>query len=74
MHGTGCVLSAAIAARLALGDPLPAAIEVAKGYVSTAIEGSVTLGKGHVSFEILNFEFLNWGTRPVARLGRTVWL
>ena len=36
-HGTGCTYSAAIAARLALGDPLPKAIATAKEFVSRAI-------------------------------------
>ena len=36
-HGTGCTLSAAIAAFVALGDDLPKAIEKAKQYVTQAI-------------------------------------
>lgn len=36
-HGTGCTLSAAIAAFVALGDELPKAIEKAKQYVAQAI-------------------------------------
>lgn len=36
-HGTGCTLSAAIAAFVALGDDLPKAIEKAKQYVMQAI-------------------------------------
>ncbi len=50
MHGTGCVLSSAIAARLALGDELPAAVEFAKGYVEKAIANSVRLGKGGMDY------------------------
>ncbi|MCE5314728.1 MAG: bifunctional hydroxymethylpyrimidine kinase/phosphomethylpyrimidine kinase [Armatimonadota bacterium] len=50
MHGTGCVLSAAIAARLALGDEIGAAIGFAKDYVSKAIEHSVRLGKGELDY------------------------
>lgn len=50
MHGTGCVLSAAIAARLALGDDLRSAVEFAKDYVARAIERSVRLGKGEMTF------------------------
>lgn len=38
-HGTGCTYSAAIAARLALGDDLHAAIAHAKEFVSRAIGG-----------------------------------
>lgn len=50
MHGTGCVLSAAIAARLALGDDVRAAVEFAKDYVSRAIERSVRLGKARMDY------------------------
>ena len=39
-HGTGCTLSAAIAARLALGDPLPAAIAAAKDYLTATLRDS----------------------------------
>jgi len=46
-HGTGCTLSAAIAARLALGDDLPEAVEAAKAYVSRAIAQAPGLGQGH---------------------------
>ncbi|MEV1331179.1 bifunctional hydroxymethylpyrimidine kinase/phosphomethylpyrimidine kinase [Micromonospora costi] len=38
-HGTGCSFSAAIAVRLALGDPVPAAVAVAKEYVTRALAG-----------------------------------
>lgn len=50
MHGTGCVLSAAIAARLAVGDDLREAVARAKDYVTKAIEGSVRLGRGNMDF------------------------
>ena len=50
MHGTGCVLSAAIAARLALGDDMNAAVGAAKDYVSNAIQHSVKLGKGNMDY------------------------
>ncbi len=50
MHGTGCVLSAAIAARLAMGDDLQSAISFAKDYVSKAIERSARLGKGNMDY------------------------
>lgn len=39
-HGTGCSFSAAIAVRLALGDPVPAAVEAAKEYVTRALTGA----------------------------------
>jgi hydroxymethylpyrimidine/phosphomethylpyrimidine kinase len=46
-HGTGCTFSAAIAARLALGDDLPSAVRAAKAYVTRAIEQAPGLGHGH---------------------------
>jgi hydroxymethylpyrimidine/phosphomethylpyrimidine kinase len=39
-HGTGCTYSAAIAANLALGQPLREAVRVAKKYVTRAIKDS----------------------------------
>jgi hydroxymethylpyrimidine kinase/phosphomethylpyrimidine kinase len=47
-HGTGCHLSAAIAARLALGQPLPQAIAGAKAWLSAALAAAVPIGKGGV--------------------------
>ena len=46
-HGTGCTFSAAIAARLALGDALTDAVRAAKTYVSEAIARAPGLGHGH---------------------------
>lgn len=46
-HGTGCTLSAAITARLALGDDLPDAVQRAKEYVTKAIAQAPSLGHGH---------------------------
>lgn len=45
-HGTGCVLSAAIAARLARGDGLVPAVEGAKRFVRQAIRTRPGLGRG----------------------------
>jgi len=45
-HGTGCTLSAAIAARLALGDDVPDAVRAAKAFVTEAIRHALTLGGG----------------------------
>ncbi len=45
-HGTGCVLSASIAARLARGDTVPAAVAGAKDFVRRAIAGAPGLGSG----------------------------
>jgi hydroxymethylpyrimidine/phosphomethylpyrimidine kinase len=48
-HGTGCTLSSAIAANLALGHPLIEAIGAAKDYVSQAIAAAdrLIVGSGH---------------------------
>lgn len=46
-HGTGCALSAAIAARLALGDDLENAVRYAKEFVSGAIDRGLRVGKGY---------------------------
>lgn len=45
-HGTGCTLSAAIAAFLAQGEPLPKAVSRAKDYVTWAIKLAQPMGKG----------------------------
>ncbi len=47
-HGTGCTLSAAIAANLALGKPLLEAILIAKSYLTGALAGCTTVGKASV--------------------------
>jgi hydroxymethylpyrimidine/phosphomethylpyrimidine kinase len=46
-HGTGCTLSAAIAARLAHGDDLLTAVHAGKEFVSGAIERALRIGKGY---------------------------
>ncbi|BAZ23448.1 phosphomethylpyrimidine kinase [Kalymmatonema gypsitolerans NIES-4073] len=45
-HGTGCTLSAAIAAHLALGTDLLTAVRKAKEYVTSALSYSLNIGKG----------------------------
>jgi hydroxymethylpyrimidine/phosphomethylpyrimidine kinase len=45
-HGTGCTLSAAIAANLALGQDIWSATQQAKDYVTTALTYSLDIGKG----------------------------
>jgi hydroxymethylpyrimidine/phosphomethylpyrimidine kinase len=45
-HGTGCVLSAAIAARLAHGDPLDVAVRAGKAFVTEAIRHALAIGHG----------------------------
>lgn len=44
-HGTGCTYSAAITARLACGDSLTAAVRGAKEFITSAIRGSVRIGR-----------------------------
>ncbi len=48
-HGTGCTLSAAIAAQLALGHPLIEACRLAKKYLSAALKAAQysSVGQGH---------------------------
>jgi hydroxymethylpyrimidine/phosphomethylpyrimidine kinase len=46
-HGTGCALSAAIAARLAHGDAVLDAVTFAKQFVAGAIDRGLRIGKGY---------------------------
>jgi hydroxymethylpyrimidine/phosphomethylpyrimidine kinase len=46
-HGTGCTLSSAIAAHLALGLSLPEAVSISLDYVHRAIASAPELGSGH---------------------------
>jgi len=46
-HGTGCTLSSAIAAFLARGVPLDAAVTLAKNYITAAIGAADQLSVGH---------------------------
>lgn len=59
VHGTGCTTAAAIAARLARGDTLGAAVRAAKIYITSAIAGAATwqLGSGHGPVD-----HFGWGT------------
>ncbi|MEB3278895.1 MAG: bifunctional hydroxymethylpyrimidine kinase/phosphomethylpyrimidine kinase [Lyngbya sp.] len=45
-HGTGCTLSAAIAANLARGQDLFSATQQAKAYVTQALQFSLSIGQG----------------------------
>ncbi len=60
VHGTGCTLSSAIAAHLALGHPLAEAVALARRFILGAIAkgANVTTGHGHGP--------LNHGHAPVA--------
>ncbi|MEY3625918.1 MAG: bifunctional hydroxymethylpyrimidine kinase/phosphomethylpyrimidine kinase [Pseudomonadota bacterium] len=59
-HGTGCTLSSAIAAHLALGEPLERAVRAAREYILGAIQAGagVQVGQGHGP--------LNHGYSPLA--------
>ena len=46
-HGTGCTLASALAAGLALGQPLPEAASRAQAYVAGAIRHALGIGHGH---------------------------
>lgn len=45
-HGTGCTLSSAIAAHLALGDDMITSVQKAKEYISGALKDGLDLGHG----------------------------
>jgi hydroxymethylpyrimidine/phosphomethylpyrimidine kinase len=51
VHGTGCALSAALAAALARGEPLARAVERAKDYVRRALERAEAVGHGLPSLD-----------------------
>ncbi len=55
-HGTGCTYSAAIAARLALGDSLQEAIARAKEFVSRAIRDHFSWTNSSGEVHALNHE------------------
>jgi len=59
-HGTGCTYSSAIAANLAKNMEIGDAIGAAKEYITSAIEHSLPIGKGHGPvnhFYMLNHRF-----------------
>jgi hydroxymethylpyrimidine/phosphomethylpyrimidine kinase len=57
-HGTGCTLSSAITARLAIGDELLEAVRAGKAFVTEAIRHALALGEGIGPVDQL------WSTRP----------
>jgi hydroxymethylpyrimidine kinase/phosphomethylpyrimidine kinase len=61
VHGTGCTLSAATAALLALGTDVSGALARAKEFVTGAIAGAATwhLGAGHGPLD-----HFGWGAEP----------
>ena len=64
LHGTGCTLSSAIAAHLALGQTLPDAVAQARAYIRGAMQAGadVRTGQGHGP--------LNHGFAPVPAIRR----
>ncbi len=46
-HGTGCTFASSLAANLALGHPLPAAMQLTTDYVAGAIAHGLAIGHGH---------------------------
>ena len=60
-HGTGCTLSSAIAAHLALGQPLVPAVQLARQYILGAIAAGADVRTGH------GHGPLNHGYAPVAQ-------
>ena len=46
-HGTGCVTSAAITARLSRGEDVVTAVRGAKSFITTAIDTNPGIGSGH---------------------------
>jgi hydroxymethylpyrimidine/phosphomethylpyrimidine kinase len=61
VHGTGCAFASAIAAGLALGDDVPAAVQRAKTYVTGAIAHSFQMGGGA---RMLNHFWNKMGSDP----------
>jgi hydroxymethylpyrimidine/phosphomethylpyrimidine kinase len=64
-HGTGCTLSAAIAAGLSRGLPLPDAVRQAKRYITGAIRAADGLAIGHGHGPVHHF-FELWPQRETA--------
>jgi hydroxymethylpyrimidine/phosphomethylpyrimidine kinase len=48
MHGTGCALASAAAARLAWGDDVETAVRAARDHVRSLIRGAVKAGKSRL--------------------------
>jgi len=65
-HGTGCTLSSAIAALLGKGLPLRAAVQVAKAYLTEALQAADQLQVGHGHGPVHHFHAL-WADRATER-------
>ncbi len=65
-HGTGCILSAAIASAIALGQSIPDAVVTAKTFLNQCLHAPARLGNGHGPMEITPFRN-NPKDRPTIR-------
>ena len=54
-HGTGCILSAAIASAIALGQSIPDAVVSAKSFLNQCLRSPANLGTGHGPMVIMPF-------------------
>lgn len=63
-HGTGCTLSSAIAAYLALGKELPEAVYAAKEYITKAIQAGKEVRTGHGHGPLNHF----FAPQPLAKI------
>jgi hydroxymethylpyrimidine/phosphomethylpyrimidine kinase len=71
-HGTGCTLSAALAALLGRGFPLRAAVASAKVYISAAIQAADQLAVGHGHGPVQHFHELWTRDQTVCDQGPSV--
>ncbi len=55
-HGTGCILSAAIAASMAKGRSIPEAVTEAKTFLNQCLKSPLHIGSGHGPMQIRPFE------------------
>lgn len=67
-HGTGCTLSAAIAAQLALGRPMSEAVTIAKAYLTAALMAADELHIGHGPGPVHHFAGI-WPSRRPRLIG-----
>jgi hydroxymethylpyrimidine kinase/phosphomethylpyrimidine kinase len=58
VHGTGCVLSSAIASGLAVGMPMRDSIIAAKEFITEMIEAAAPLGRGQEIFQFTSSHFV----------------
>lgn len=54
-HGTGCILSSAMASAIALGQEIPEAIITAKTFLNQCLKSPANVGAGHGPMQIMPF-------------------